>query len=137
MADFYAEVDENSRLQIKKPQLRLSIEKDPLSFMLTLTDQIQDFNRPDATFSEHRTPISTDINIRYSYRCDKVELHWEDSSRVLTIKYFYNNPRDYLENRNEFLPKRQLQYFDPYRGYLDYSGLGISEIKLEAKLVRP
>ena len=133
MADFYAVVDKKTGLlKVKNPQLRLSIEKDPLSFMLTLTDQIQDFNRPDAIFS----PNDKSVNVEYSRRCCEVSLDWDEASRVLTIKYGYNNSKDYLENKNNFLPKNQLQYFDPHHGYLDYSGLGISEIRLEAELKR-
>ena len=130
MAKIYADV-ENGAVKPKNPQLRVSLANDPLSFVLTLTDQIQDFARPDAVFRNSRTH---EVEATYKSRCESVSLDWEEGQRLLRIIYEYRNPGDYVLNRDEFLPENQLLYFHPINGYLEYTNIGINRIELDAKL---
>jgi len=115
---------------IQNPHMRLSINRDPLSFMLTLTDQIQDFARPDSTFKSSNPDQS--IATYYS-KCKSVSLEF-DHTKTLKIKYTYENPGIYIQNRQEFLPENEVKFFDPHNGYLDYKDLGISQVKMLAEL---
>jgi hypothetical protein len=130
LSGLYGKV-EDGKLIINRPHLRISFNCDPLSFMLTLTDVIEDFGRPDATFQN-----VDEYSARASYysRCKEVKLDWDPNSRTLKIIYVYDNRGDYVKNRAEFLPKNELLYFHPDQGYLDFTDTGISQIKLEAEL---
>lgn len=122
---------ENMRLSVKNPHLRVSFEQDPLSFILTLADKIQDFERPNAAFSSNDDMSK----VRYFSRCQSVRLDWDRTTGHMKIIYGYKNPVDYNNNRLRFLPENELLYFHPKEGYLDYSGLGINRIELEAELL--
>jgi len=133
LAKLYAKVEDGSVIQ-KNPQLRLSMANDPLSFLLTLTDQIQDFERPDASFM---TAGPKAAKATYNSRCKSVQLDWDNSQGILKITYQYENPGDYISNRDRYLPKNQLLYFHPSNGYLEYTNIGITRIKLDADLLPP
>lgn len=129
MARFYGKI-ENGALKVKNPHLRILWEHDPLSFLLTIIDQIQDFGRPDAVFEKNESGIE----VHYGSRCKAVKLDWERETKTLRIIYVYRYPGDYVKEKNHFLPYNEQLYFDPYNGYLEYSGLDISRIELEAVL---
>lgn len=133
MAGIYGKVDideKGAEFKVDNPQMRLKFSRDPLSWMLTLCDLIQEFGRPDADFTR---PNSGDkyLNVSYHSRCECVSLDRDDND-VLTIMYHYNNYGDFASKKGEFIPKEQLLYFDPARGYLDFSGLGVKRVKLNA-----
>ncbi|MEA4991754.1 hypothetical protein SDC9_14468 [bioreactor metagenome] len=132
MAKLYGRV-ENGMLKVINPQLRVSFNRDPLSFLLTLTDLIQDFGRPDSRFKTHDNNKNI-VTVRYRHRCERVELKWDDNKKNLTILYKYKNKGDYLNNLLKFQPENEILYFDPEKGYLDYSWLGIERIKLAAAM---
>ena len=128
MSRLYGEVEGNN-LNITNQHLRISFEKDPLSFMLTISDQIQDFSRPDAIF----TSIDSDsAKVQYKSNCHEVELSWDESKGILDIINKYRHMKDYSRNKTEFLPKIQKLIFNSSLGYLDYAYLGISYIKIDA-----
>jgi hypothetical protein len=54
----------------ENPQLRVRFQRDPLSFVLTLVDQIEDFCRPNSRF----TPRPDLAEIRYDHTCRAVEV---------------------------------------------------------------
>jgi len=130
MAKIYAKIGKDGKLDRLNPHLRLSLSRDPLSFMLTLTDQVQEFGRPDAHFKGNNYSAI----VTYRSRCNNVNVKWNEGTGLFEIIYKYESYRDYSENRFDYLPKRQLLYFDPFEGYLDYSDIGIRQVKLEAVL---
>lgn len=140
----YADYDEDKQqVQVKENHLRLSMDKDPLSFILTLTDQLQDFNRPDFDFRPppgSRTepdPGCPRVHAQCSPRCSGVELNPDPAARTLTITYTYCNWQDYLDNKARHLPERQARYFHPTQGYLDISSLGLERVELRARHKSP
>jgi hypothetical protein len=134
MAKIYAKVDDKMQLQIRNPQLQLSIDRDPLSFILTLTDQIQDFGRPNATFHrDYEEDNEENANVTYASKCSGVELT-TDESNSLTITYRYKNHWDYFQNKEKFLKENKKLYFDSENGYIKYYSLGISDVDLVAEL---
>lgn len=131
MAKIYSKLDKNYQLHVEHPQLRVSIDKDPLSFILALTDQIQDFGRPNSTFfcSEDNDDEST---VTYSSNCKSVTLDLTNTGQ-LNIIYSYDDAAIYLKNKTQFLPENAKLFFDPDRGYIDYKDLGIKNIELVAQ----
>ncbi len=132
MADIYWGAKDHKEIP-KNPQLRLSLDRDPLSFLLTLTDLLQDFSRPDATFPK----INSDgVYLKYiEGRCESVKLEELEDSNTLKITYVYNNKEDYIKNKADFIPHNQERYFDPNYGYLDVKSMNYSRILLEAELL--
>jgi hypothetical protein len=128
IAKLYATIEMDNTLNVRNPHLRLSFEQDPLSFLLTFCDIIQDFGR----FDGHFTNLRGDVQLNYNERCHKVCLD-KPQSDILRITYFYKDLEDYYLNAADYLPKRELLYFDPVAGYLDYSAMGISKVVLTAK----
>jgi hypothetical protein len=117
-------------VEVKTPQIRLSFDRDPLSFVMSLTDLIQDFARPDATFLAGKANTTT---VGYGHRCHGIRLIWDNTDHVLRIIYQYKRYQDYIANKTLFLPESQRLYFDPLHGYLDPGSLWIKRILLEAE----
>ena len=86
--------DENN----PRPYLRVNMNKDPLSFALTLTDQIQDFARPNARF----TRGGDEVKLEYGAACSAVEVDLNICDRELMITYCYVNPEDFAINKSKF-----------------------------------
>jgi hypothetical protein len=116
---------------IHYPDMRLSIDRDPLSYILTLTDQIQDFGRPDANFKKGDN--SDESIATYYSKCKAVRVELDDT-KILKITFTYEEPGIYIKNHEKYLPENEVKYFDPHNGYLDYRDLGISQVKLIAEL---
>jgi len=127
----YAEINDG-RVVVKNPQLRLSLRRDPLSFLLTLCDVIQGFDRPDAQF-ERQTGGPDIIEIEYLERCKQVRVEYDAGDRSLSICYKYTSSADYVLAQSKHQPEENLLYFDPALGYLDFESLGLSAIRLRAE----
>jgi len=114
------------------PQLRLRFSRDPLSSILTLSDIIQDFCRPDARF-HNIYPEGEEYNVGLSYesRCNGASLDWDGNLGKLTISHYYENLDDYLDNIHSFAVENNKKYFDRNNGYLDFSDVGINEIEIK------
>lgn len=108
--------------------LRLRLEVDPLSCLLTLADLIQDFERPAVLFE---TDGANRTYGQYECACKGVELVYESGSRTLRIAYQYNNENAAVVKR-AFLSSDEEAYFDPKYGYLDLSACGIERVELRA-----
>lgn len=106
-------------------QLRIAFQRDPLSFMLTLVDQIQDFERPDACF----TPKDSKVALEYKTRCHAVAVG-ANSHSALEIRYYFDDRADYLKNLTKYKPEVQAEYFDSNLGFVDPTGSGITKILL-------
>jgi len=133
MGKMYAKAD-GSTLKILNPQLRLCFDRDPLSFVLALTDLIQDFARPDASFMPGKGRGSkTKTTVCYGHRCQGVRIKWDEKDRILEIIYQYKRHQDYVANKTQFLPEGETLNFDPSRGYLDPGSLGIKRIHMNAE----
>jgi hypothetical protein len=107
----------------QNPFLRLSFDRDPLSSIVTLTDVIQDFERPAAVFASGKKFVA----LRYAMGCSGAELQLD--GRGLTIEYVMNNDESRAIKRKS-LKKERRDYFDAQYGYLDMSSLGISNVQI-------
>lgn len=164
MAGLYSDVDFSGgglTSSVENPQLRVSFLRDPLSFVLTLSDLIEDFGRPDAGFTrcrggadggdtgsegadskdnagahdrndcEENRRESNSVRVNFMSRCPGVDVEC-DSHGGLKIKYEYCSPLDVANKRAQFIPKETRQYFDGRDGYLDFEGTGITSVRMEA-----
>jgi hypothetical protein len=109
------------------PHLRVSFRRDPLSFVLTMIDQIQDFGRPNAFFRR-----GGGVTLTYGATCHRVEVNRGADGGELVFSYFFRDKGDARANKKRFKPLAQRAYFDPTSGYVDYGGLPISGIRLDA-----
>jgi len=136
MSGIYSKIDDrfgSLSMKVNNPQLRVSFLRDPLSFVLTLSDLIEDFGRPNARFVKTRSQNDNDkVEIVYYSKCSSVDVECDKQGRM-KIKYKFNNKADVAQKRIQFIPKETLQYFDPIEGYLDYRGSGIKSVKLLAE----
>ena len=113
---------------LKNPQLRLKFTQDPLSCVLCLTDQIQDFQRFNAKFS----PLirNRSVSLEYEIKGDSTYVDFDQHTGELLIRYIYPNPINRFEKRR-FLRKENYKFFDPVNGYIDMSHVGVNSVNLQ------
>jgi len=112
----------------ENPFLRVSFDVDPISALITLTDVIQDFERPFGIFG--RASSGDGVTLDYEASCLGTELTL-DASGVLTITYQMRS-EDARAHKKLCLAKESREFFDPRHGYLDLSALGITEVRMIA-----
>ena len=115
------------------PCLRVSFESDPLSFVVALVDQIQDFCRPNAKFSKG---TSDSVKLMYPDSCTGVKVVVSKDG-PMRLTYIFERLSDVLKNKAVFKREAERDYFDPSIGFLDWTGLPITGIHLDAELSAP
>ena len=111
----------------ENPHLRTSIERDPLSFVLTLVDQIQDFGRDNASFG---LPVGMDVSFHCDAACTAVDVSLRPDN-ILDIAYHFADVGAFLtDQQHDCKPKTYSQYFRPDTGFIDLSGLAIGGVEL-------
>lgn len=111
------------------PFLRVCFERDPLSFLVTLVDQIQDFSRPNAKFD----PCVDDaVDITYNSSCQEVVVE-ATLNGPMKITYFFREHADYVMNKLLYKSDAEKDFFDPSLGYVTWKGLPITSIHLDAQ----
>lgn len=118
-----------NKIKPANPHLRLSLEVDPISTILTLCDVIQEFDRPCAMFSKNEE--ADEVNLKYDTTCNETELI-VDESGTMEIVYKFHYDGDRL-NKMRFLKTEEHNYFDPMHGFIDISSLGLKQVKLRAE----
>lgn len=104
------------------PYLRLRIEKDPLSAIVSLADFIEEFNRPITKF----TPKKAISTIEYMHACHKVEIE-SDAHGELQVRMYYSK-EDQFVIASVHKAKEAKQYFNPISGFIDLSSFGITGV---------
>lgn len=112
----------------KNPHLRLKLNVDPLSTILTLCDVLQEFSRPFSRFFHNEESIG----LEYRMPCNSTTLEIKD--KILDITFHYSD-KNALAEKLLFLKKDEYVYFDPQYGYIDISSLGLNRVNLKAKYV--
>jgi hypothetical protein len=114
------------------PHLRLTFVRDPPSATLTLTDFLQEFERPTAGFgSTSGRGGRNRVAITYGTACSGVEI--EISGGTLALRFSMGS-KEACAIKRKALTKEGHAYFDPQHGYVDMSSLGISHASLSACL---
>jgi hypothetical protein len=121
---------DKSRTTPENPHLRINFENDPLSFIVTLADLIQEFERPDAIFADSS---QSDVKVKYRFDCNSTELSM-NKDYDLKIIYKYDDPHLAVKKNYHITDgKENEHHFDPQYGYLDYCSLGIRSIEMRAE----
>jgi hypothetical protein len=115
----------------ENPFLRLSFDRDPLSTIVTLTDVIQDFERPTVTYKRIPSNSGKQVTLEYNSACSGTFLEL-DTVGCLTLKYKMTSLEMHATKQKMF-PKESYQIFNPQYGYLDMSGLGITNVRMVAE----
>lgn len=113
-------------IKLRNPQLRLKFPQVPLSCIMCLSDQIQDFGRHDGTF----IPNTNFVTLSYKSRCINTQVAFSETNGELKIKHHYPNYSDRLRKRKS-LRKEYTEFFNPLNGYLDLSYVGVRSVSLE------
>lgn len=107
------------------PKLRVNIQQDPLSAIVTLADYLEEFNRPKVQF----LPKSRQSRLRYHSDCSTVSVSCDDQG-ALTVKMEYNSESS-KAIAAAFKKEETEDYFDSSNGYVDLAPIGIKKVIFE------
>lgn len=109
-----------------QPRYNLSIDKDPLSCLIALTDILEEFGRPLAKYCAYNHGIVT----RFHTSC--ASSHVEVKGNTLEITYKYSSKEE--RARNSTWRKDEVDnYFRVPSGYIDLSEIGIDRVNCVVK----
>ena len=109
----------------KRPHLRLDAGVDPLSALITLSDILQDFERPVGKFSVRK---NGGVALNYHCACKSTKVNLIRNSLSIDYKMA---PMDLAFKRSR-LPKEQSEFFDHRYGYLNLKAWGIDNVVMQA-----
>ena len=121
-------------LNVRHPELRVRFRTDPVSYIVTLADLIEDYYRVNIQPYDGPPPsASPDVRLRAEVRVKRTRVCFDDSSKQLIIKYFFNQEHVHAMNqqRTDFNNKIYTQFFERQQGYLKAEGM-FSEVVLDA-----
>lgn len=107
------------------PKLRVCIEKDPLSAIISISDYLEEFSRPKVKI----LPKFKESRMKYYHDCTQVSVEMGEEG-TLTVKMKYTNASN-KAIANEFKRKETYSYFDPGNGYVDLSPIGVRKVVFE------
>jgi hypothetical protein len=121
----------NSSERVLNPHLRLKLDVDPLSCVLTLADTVQDFERHLAKFSRGSGET---LRVEYPIACGATDVNFDDLKKELKITYVMNSTADTVLKRS-YMPEDERLLFDPIRGFVDLSACGVKRVLMAARTV--
>ncbi|GAB6043289.1 hypothetical protein [Endothiovibrio diazotrophicus] len=117
------------------PHLRVAFHRDPVSFVVALADQIQNFGRFHARFT-HEEVEKTDaetktqtkvilpvLNLEHQVKRSRLEYDPEGREMTITSLYDRKNLGTMLQQLHVWGPGEEVNGFHPHVGFLDYRGL--------------
>lgn len=108
--------------KVLNPQYRLSIDTDPLSCLIAMSDILEEFNRPKSSFSSDKDRVT----IKYDSPCIATKINVVGDT--LHITYLYEN--NVAATRNKKRREDEVfVYFNPNSGYIDLSAIGINKVE--------
>jgi hypothetical protein len=135
---------------VKQPQLRLSFKRDPVSFLVTLADQIQEYGRSSLSNSPRDNKGDSELNLSIEQLTKATKIYIEND--ILNITYVYSQNikageksqvscntsrlhewQAYKSKKNIFIPALLSEYWNKNDGFLDFSGL-FDGVQLTAKI---
>lgn len=102
---------------------KLDFNTDPLSYIISLADTLEDFNRPNAEFKIKQKGCE----IEYSFPSLSVEL--EENEGVAEIRYTMS-PKT-KDEQEEKKVKDQKELFDQPDGYFDLASVGLTQLTIK------
>lgn len=107
--------------KVINPQFRLSIDTDPLSCLIAMSDILEEFNRPKSSF----TSVMDYVKIEFDSPCKATEINVVGDT--LHITYLYENNVDAARNKKR-REDEVFEYFNPNSGFIDLSTIGIKTV---------
>ena len=104
---------------------RLDFNTDPLSYIISLADTLEDFNRPNAEFK----PMKKGCEIEYSFPSLAVKM--EENNGVGKIIYKVSPQTKDFQSEQKL--KDQKMLFDQPNGYFDLQSIGLSQMTIECE----
>lgn len=114
---------------IKNPYLRLSLDTDPLSCIIALSDVLEEFQRPKAGFDKKKVDH---VDVSYGFECLQTKVKVDDNKKII-VTYVYDKKID-QDSKNRRI-KEVREYLNPVNGFIDLSLCGI--IDQECKIEEP
>lgn len=102
--------------------LRLNINQDPLSTIVSIADFLEEFNRPKVTF----VPKAHEGRIKYYSDCSSVEIRLNEGC-VLEVLMSYNK-ESHRAIAAAFKTEETDNYFNPNNGFINLSPIGIRRV---------
>ncbi len=166
MQKLYCDTDNDKpgTVRVERPYMRLSFARDPVSFVVTLADQVQAFHRFNAAFSRigkceiakrleksedkgiqrflecgvDRKAIDEQALMKLESRIDSTELEFDTPGKRLKIVYLFPSDQTeaFVNELCTFIPKNNPLLFDPAYGFLDGRPL-FDRIDFDAKQLKP
>lgn len=103
--------------------LRISFEADPLSSIIATADILEEFHRPSAEFRTLND--KNNIEVDFDYPCKQTIMELKND--ILQISYIYIDDAQAAKNKR-FKTSEIDDYFNPIRGFIDISSLGIKKV---------
>ena len=106
-------------------KLRVNILQDPLSAIISMSDYLEEFNRPKVQFQ----PKSRQSRMRYYSDCSAVEVECDDDGTLaVRMKYISDASKAIAA---AFKKEETEDYFSPGTGYVDLAPMGIRKVVYE------
>lgn len=102
---------------------KLDFNTDPLSYIISLADTMEDFNRPNANFKTKKKGCE----IEYSFPSLSVEL--EENGGMAEIRYKMSPETKAAQEERKV--KDQKELFDQPGGYFDLASLGLTQMTIK------
>lgn len=102
---------------------KLDFNTDPLSYIISLADTLEDFNRPNAKF------ITKQKGCEIEYSFPSLAVEFEENGGVAEIRYTMS-PETKDEQEEKKL-KDQRELFDQPNGYFDLQSIGLSQLTIK------
>lgn len=123
--------NDKKRISPLYPDLRLRAEVDPMSCLIALADQVQEFGRRNSAWEECPAAAGWDSNVKYGDRCCGTKLSWDEGAGTLCVTYLHKHADEWTDKRAE-APELTRTLFDPTHGFLDLTALGIKHVQVWA-----
>lgn len=102
---------------------KLDFNTDPLSYIISLADTLEDFNRPNANFKTNKKGCE----IEYSFPSLSVE--FEEDGGVAEIRYRMSPETKVAQEERKV--KDQKELFDQPGGFFDLSSVGLTRLTIQ------
>lgn len=111
----------------KDSSLCIDFLKDPLSSVVTLADYLEEFHRPNVSFTQE----VRSSKIIYSHACEEAVVSVD--GRTLNVKMKYTK-KSHLANANHFKKEETEDYFGGSSPYIDMKSIGVDQVMFKAAL---
>lgn len=111
----------------KDASLHIDFLKDPLSSIVSLADYLEEFHRPNVSF----THAARSSKIIYSHACEKAVVSVNGNTLNVEMKYAKKSD---LANANHFKKEETEDYFGGSSPYIDMKSIGVDRVVFKAAL---